>query len=359
MVLLAHALLLAAVAAVPPKEKEKPIKAVGTFGKVPKVDGDLKDFTGATAFKLPAAAEKQLEVSAGFKGDTVYVAATFKGEPEVAAAAELEVMIDFPGAGTTARGHVWRFGPEGLRKADPAVAAPDWANALLAVASKQDKKGLHYELAIPARALPRFQGNLQLSFNLCVIRHDGEARVDSCAGGGMPGGPLKLPDDLRKNLKLNPPNDVQGIEARPTGWVGYAELHYPTWVLSDSLLTPEALGAVIAGEGAIDAEKLSLPIPQKLVLPDNRPVFTVLTGRNPYSEDKCNDSYELRMALYVVKGSTANRALEWPAVRCSLGRASHVELAPDGTLTIDYSNGTKATFTWNGSLFRRSEYGSR
>ena len=94
-------------------------------------------------------------------------------------------------------------------------------------------------------------------------------------------------------------------------------------------------------------------------LNDNRPIFTVLTGQNPYVGDQCHSEDELRMAFYVIKDSTAARVLEWPAATCSLGRAMSFDLNNDGGLTIGYTNGSTAHFSWSNDHFERSELGKK
>jgi hypothetical protein len=186
----------------------------------------------------------------------------------------------------------------------------------------------------------------------------GEAsKLTSCPAHEMVGGPTRIPDELRKELKLTPPENVEGIEARETGWVGYSRLHYPTWAVADAELTPESLATLIAGDAAIEPSAVSLPIPTQLQLPDNRPIFTVLTGKNPYGKQGCTAGDELRIAMYLVKGASAFRVLEWPAATCQLGRATRFELSPDGNLTISYSNGSTAHFAWTSDHFERSELG--
>lgn len=131
-------------------------------------------------------------------------------------------------------------------------------------------------------------------------------------------------------------------------------------MVGDAEFTPESLAELIAFDNAIDPASVALPIPRKLVLADNRPLFTLLTGKNPYSKDACNPNNELRMAMYVVKGNVAARALEWPAATCALGRAMRFELeAESGQLLIGYTNGQTARFVWTADHFERSELGSR
>ena len=236
---------------------------------------------------------------------------------------------------------------------------PGWARALVQAKVKQDDKALSLEVAIPARALPRFPAQGQLAMNLCVELKSGATQVSSCTAGEMPQGPVRLPDELRKTLKLSPPGGVEGLEARPQGWVGFAVLHGPSWVLADAELTPELLGSLIAGKDAVEPKSVALPIPRKLELLDGRPLFTVLTGQNPYVGDDCKAQHELRMSMYVVKGNQAAQVLEWPAATCQLGRAMRFELSAEGFLDIGYTNGSTARFTFTQEHFVRAELGAR
>ena len=359
--MLSTAILVLALAAKKPAEPvERPLKALPTLAKDPKLDGVLKDLQGAD---LPVSKEATgvITLKAAFRKDTLFLGITAKDE-KVTMSDSIAVNLFFPTAGTTARGFRYLFGPDG-RRSEP-EGAPAWAQDLVKAGVKADTKGVNLEIAFPARSLPRMPAQLQLALNICVefINKDegADARViTTCAGGEMVGGPTRLPDELRKNLKLIPPSDVEGLEARPNGWVGYAMLHYPTWVIADSTLTPESLGDLIAGQGAIDPKSVALPLPPAMTLNDNRPIFTVLTGKNPYIGDQCHAEDELRMAMYVAKGSSASRVLEWPAVTCSLGRAMSFELNPDGGLSIGYTNGSTAHFSWSGDHFERSELGKK
>ncbi len=350
-------LLLLLLGAAKGEPKEKPVRPMPTLAKEPKLDGVLKDFAGAMELKYPAKDAKAFQAKVGFKKDTIYVAATLPGQ--TAESTDLvNVELYFPGAGTTARGYKYIFGADGQHK-DP-VAAPSWGQELVQSAAAADKKALNLEIAIPARAFPRFQGAGQIALQLCVSlqKKDSDDQISNCEKGDMAGGPVRIPDELRKNAKLNPPSSVEGVESRPTGWVGYAVLHYPVWVQGDADLTPESLATLSVGDAAIEAIKVDLPIPSSLTLPDMRPIFTVLTGKNPYVKDECHAENELRMAMYVVKGNTGARVLEWPAATCSLGRAMRFELNPEGQLTIGYTNGSTAHFVWSGDHFERSELGS-
>ncbi len=353
-------LVLALSAKKPDAPVEKPIKPLPTLSKEPKLDGVFKDLPGAD-LAVSKEATGLITLKAGFRKDTLYLAVTAKDE-KVTMGDAIAVNLFFPTAGTTARGFRYLFGPDGRRN-EP-EGAPAWAQDLVKAGVKTDGKGINLELAFPARSLPRIPAQLQLALNICVEFIDkdeeGDAKVTTtCIGGDMVGGPTRLPDELRKNLKLLPPAEVEGLEARPTGWVGYAVLHYPIWVISDSTLTPESLGELIAGAGAVDPKSVALPLPPSMTLNDNRPIFTVLTGKNPYVGDQCHSEDELRMAMYVAKGASATRVLEWPAVTCSLGRAMSFDLNPDGGLSIGYTNGSTAHFSWSGDHFERSELGKK
>jgi hypothetical protein len=217
---------------------------------------------------------------------------------------------------------------------------------------------------VPARALPRFQAFKQLALSICVEYADvdmegGEAsKLTTCPTGEMVGGPTRIPDELRKNLKLTPTPDVEGLEAREKGWLGYSKLHYPTWALGDEALTADSLAELVAGDTAIPPASVALP-PVRLVLNDNRPIFTIITGKNPYVKDTCVSENELRMAMYVTKDRLASRVLEWPAATCKLGKAMRLELGAEGSLEIGYTSGTTHHFTWTVDHFERSELGMR
>jgi hypothetical protein len=357
-----HSLLILTLLSAPPPT-EKPIKPLPSLAKEPKVDGVLKDLAPAAELKLatPTKEGTAIVAKAAFFKDTLYLSV----EPKDDAFNEhdqLEVTLYFPESGTTSRGFTYRYGKEGLRAPSDEAGSPPFTQKLLKAAVKDGDKGPAFELAFPARALPRFQAFKQLAVSICLEYQDVDVsgqepvKTITCPTGEMVGGPTRLPDELRKNLKLSPANDVEGIEARPTGWVGYSKLHYPTWALGDEPFTAESIADVIAGENAIPPASVALPA-VKLVLNDNRPIFTILTGKNPYSKDTCVSGNELRMAMYVTKDRVASRVLEWPAATCKLGRAMRIELSAEGGLEIGYTSGTTHHFTWTTDHFERSELG--
>lgn len=356
--------LTALLAAPPAANAEKPIKPLPTLSKEPKVDGDLKDLAPAQAFKLPESATSssaKLSLKAAFRKDTLYVGIDVEDDA-LQSADQLDLTLFFPDSGTTAKGVVYRFGTDGLHEPPAEVGAPAFAQKLLKSGVATTKKGYALEVAIPARALPRFQAFKQLALSLCAEYADVDAeggeptKLTTCPTGEMVGGPTRIPDELRKNLKLTPTPEVEGIEAREKGWLGYSKLHYPTWALGDEVFTADSLAQVIVGDAAIPPASVALP-PVKLILPDNRPVFTIITGTNPYNRESCVSGNELRMAMYVTKERVASRVLEWPAATCKLGRAMRVEISAEGNLEIGYTGGTTHHFTWTTDHFERSELG--
>jgi hypothetical protein len=358
--------LTAAPVTAPPVAPERPIKPLPTLAKEPKLDGNLKDLAPAQDFKMPAtalSASSALSLKAAFRKDSLFLGVKITDD-KVTPGDELTVSLFFPGSGTTAKGHAFRFGSEGVRPPDPALEIPMYALEALKSGVKDEAKGFTLEIQVPVKALPRFQARSQLAVDICLeyTDDDGEGQkqtLSSCTSGEMPGGPTRLPDELRRVVKVQPPADVEGLEARSNGFVGYAELHYPTWGYTDEPLTAQALRTLIAGDDSIDPAKARLPISDALVLPDNRPLYAVLTGKDPYVGDKCDAEQEVRLAMYGVKGNVAMRVLEWPAITCGLGRALSFQLSPEGHLQIGYSNGSVASFTFSGDHFERSELGER
>lgn len=86
----------------------------------------------------------------------------------------------------------------------------------------------------------------------------------------------------------------------------------------------------------------------------------MVSGKNPYAvAGQCDSERELRLGLFLVNGKTAQRALEWPAATCALGRAQAVGLDEEGALIIRYSNGATINFAWSGDHFERTELGNR
>lgn len=361
-------LCLLALAPVAAPAQERPARALPSMGRAPKVDGVARDCSGLT---LKSAATEGASASftarVGWRKDTLFVCVEAKDNTVVNEDA-FSVSLFFPGAGPTATGHLWRFGANGKAlptdKASP-TPTPEFALARVEAGAKKKGKTLGFEAAIPARAFPRFPAQEPLVVDVCVTYEDHDAEgpaepVSNCSGGAMVGEALKLPDDFRKGLKLKAPEAVLALEAAPNGWLGWDLLYYPRWVEADEPLTVASLRDMLAAREPVDISKAGLDIPDSLEMKDGKTVITMVSGRNPYATPgECDSEKELRLGLFLVNGKMAQRALEWPAATCALGRAQAVGLDEEGALIIRYSNGATINFAWSGDHFERTELGNR
>jgi hypothetical protein len=364
LALLSALLLAPAAHAAAPQRPTQLVK----LQRAPAIDGVLKEAqaTRGLAPLRTAPAASPLRVYAAWHATSLYLAADVRGEPGKAAV-PIELALFFPGAGPTAPGLRLRIAPDGQVQGMDDTGAAEPAPAGVKAATKASAAGLGLEVAVPARALPRFPATGPLALDLCLTLEssgDAEQHPSTCAGGAMVGGPVQLPDAFRAALGLRPPKDVLTLEGRPGGWLGYGELPVPLWVQADSPLTQQSLGRLVAGQPA-DARAARVNVPEQLRLPDGRILFSVLSGKDPYARDgQCNAAQELRVGLFLVKGNTARRVLDWPASSCALGRVLSMQLgegdsdAP-GALTMGYSNGATVNFAWSGDHFERTELGSR
>jgi len=356
------------LAAAPAQAQERPSKAVPALAKAPNLDGSFKDFSSPLTLRPPAAVDASASFTArvGWRKETLYVGLEATDD-QLLAGDLVTLTLFFPGAGPTATGNTFRFAFDGKRAspADSGTTAFAQEHVEVGVQRQQEKLGL--EIALPVTSFPRFPASEPLVFDLCITYEDRDAvsdkstAISNCKGGGMIGEALKLPDDFRKGLKLKPPEDVIAFEALKGGWVGWGVLHYPTWVEAKKPLSHDSLAELVTTE-AVNPEKADLNVPDSLILPGGRTILTVVSGKNPYAiEGKCDSDQELRLGLFLVtgKGKTAQRALEWPAATCALGRASSVSMDEEGALSIGYSNGTTINFVWSGDHFERTEIGKR
>ncbi|MFE8596038.1 DOMON domain-containing protein [Archangium violaceum] len=346
--------------------KPRPTKSVPSLARAPKLDGNLKDFPATLTVKPPASvnASASFTVRAGWRKDTLFVGVEATDD-QLQAADVLTLTLFFPDAGPTAIGHTFRFAFDGKRASPPDSGTSRYAQQLVDVGVQRKDNTLALEAAIPARALPRFPAEGPLTLDLCLTYEDVDAAgstppaVSNCKDGGMLGEVLRLPDDFRKGLKLKPPKGVIGLEGQPDGWLGYGILHYPDWVEADKPLTHELLEVLVAPK-SVDAASVGVNLPQTLSLPNGKPLLAVLSGESPYMADgTCDADKELRLGLYLVKGKTAQRVLEWPAATCALGRATSVVLDEEGALSIRYSNGPTINFAWSDDHFEQTELGKR
>lgn len=279
----------------------------------------------------------------------------------------LDVSLFFRGAGPTARGSTFRFAFDGKRALDDETAAPAHAQQLVTAEVSRTATSMTVNAGVPARALPPFPARGPLVFDLCLTYQDrdqvgGEpSPVQSCAGGTMKDDALSLPEAFRSGLKLSPPAFVAALEGRPGGWVGLGG-RFPgaAWVRADAPLTAGSLAALVT-DAPLTPEQVGMAEPKLQLVPVGRkPVLAVLSGKDPFREDgSCDAAREVRLLLYLAEGRTAVQVLECPAVTCALGRASSVVLDEEGSLSIGYSNGSIATYSWSTDHFERTEYGMR
>lgn len=346
-----------------PPAAPRPFKPVPSVPKDPRIDGQLGDLRKGFNFAPTDGPKDAWTGRVAYRKDTLFLGVDVTDD-KVLNGDIVSVSIYFPEAGLTARGYEWRFAVDGLR----IPSTDEWPTFRMEQTRSKVAKtdsGLSVEAAIPARALPRFPAKEPMIFELCVTFEDRDEQAASpvastnCKDGTMTGHALRLPDDFRKSLKLKPHERVVGLAGRKHGWVGYAVLHYPVWVTADVPLTATVLRALVADE-SYDPKKAGINLPDALALPGGETVLSVLSGKDPYEvEGKCEGDRELRFALYLVKGRTAERVLEWPASTCGLGRAVAFELDESGSLTVGYTLGSSATFVWSKDHFERTEIGSR
>jgi hypothetical protein len=348
--------VLAALAPAASLAQERPTKAIPQLAREPKPDGQLKDFPATLTLKPTAAANAGASFTGrvGWRKDTLYVGVEATGD-QVQTGDELTLSLFFPDGGPAATGHVFHLASDGKSDAAAESGTSEAARKLVNAGVQHKGDTLSFELAIPARAFPRFPAEEPLVLDLCLTYRG----ASNCKDGGMVGEALKLPDEFRKGLKLKPPAGVLAFQGQKGAWLGYGVLHYPTWVEADARLTPGLLKSLVT-QNAAEANGADVNVPETLSLPDGRPLVTVLSGESPYTSDgKCDSDKELRLGLYLVKGKTAQRVLEWPAATCALGRATSMMLDEEGALSIGYSNGPIINFAWSGDHFERTELGKR
>jgi len=356
--------LLALAFAVTAEAEERPVTPVPALKAAPKVDGDLSDLRGALELPPVSNGSAALKARVGVQGASVYFGVVVSDDA-VGPGDLLDVSLFFPGAGPAARGFAFRIAFDGPRAFDEEAAAPAYAQRMLVAQVRRTGHGMEVEGQLPARALPAFPVKGPLAFDLCLTYLDRDAvgapgrPVQSCQGGSMGKTALALPEAFRDGLKLpKPPRGVVAMEGRNGGWVGYGANHELLWVRGDEALTEPSLAAMVT-DAPLKPESIGMA-PPKLVLEaaGRKPLFTVLSGKDPQPGDvPCDAGKEVRLSLYLVEGKTAALVLECPAVTCALGRATAVVLDEDGSLSIGYSSGVIATYSWSTDHFERTEYG--
>src|SRR5258707_8838976 len=165
-----------------------------------------------------------------YRQNTIYLWVEVS-DPSVTPGDVLNVGLFFPLSGTTARPYTYRFGADGKRAPEPDTGAPFFANQKVQAAVERSPHGWSMLAAFPAQALPRFPASQPLLLEVCISYED---RNDLAGAAGIltncdgrPGSrvPVRLPDQFRKSLKLNPPAEVDSLEGREQGWIGFARLH--------------------------------------------------------------------------------------------------------------------------------------
>jgi len=345
--------------------EERPTRPVPELKPAPKVDGDPGDWRGGGLELEPVkGATATLRARAGVSGGAFFFAVAVEDD-QVGPGDLLDLSLFFPGAGPAARGFAYRIAFDGPRVFDEETAAPAHAQRMLKAQVKRSGSGMTVEGQLPARALPAFPPRGTAAFDLCLTYLDRDAvgapaaTVQSCSGGSMGKTALALPDSFRAGLKLpKTPPAVVALEGRPGGWVGYGARHELLWVRGDEPLTESSLAGMVT-DAPLKPEAVGMS-PPRLVLEaaGRKPIFIVLSGKDPQPGDvPCDASKEVRLSLYLVEGKTAVQVLECPAVTCALGRATSVVLDAEGALTIGYSSGLIATYSWSTDHFERTEYG--
>jgi hypothetical protein len=266
----------------------------------------------------------------------------------------LDLVVAFRDAGATSGGAVLRVTPTGLAPPPELGGLEPWAQGLVKASVRADPRGFVVTLGIPVRALPRFPARRPLVADVCLTYPGGDGpAVRSCPTGEAP---VRLPEAWR--AALAPAGDVEGIEGRPHGWVGFSRLHALTWARGEAALTAATLAELVAGAGAVEPRAAQVPVPPVLALPGGQTLLPVLTGRAPAGTGPaCQAETELTLTLYLVQRDAARQALRWPVATCQLGRASRIELSGDGALVLGYTSGAEAHFTWASDHFERSELG--
>ena len=357
------AVALAAALAAGAAETRRPNLPVPSLKAAPEIDGDLSDWKGALDLPAVSGATASLRARAAVSATTLSFAVEVRDD-QLAPGDLLDVSLFFPGAGPAARGFAYRFGLDGPRAFDDEAAAPPHARRLLEARVKRTERGMAVEARLPARALPAFPVKGPLSLELCLTYQDRDAAgapastVQSCSGGSMGAAALELPESFRAGVKVKPPERVVALEGRPGGWVGYGARHELLWVRADAPLAEGSLAGLVTG-APLSPESLGMAPPHLVLVPAGRkPLFAVLSGKDPQPGDvPCDAGKEARLALYLVEARTALLVLEAPAATCALGRATAVVLDEDGSLSIGYSGGKIATYSWSGDHFERTEYG--
>ena len=222
----------------------------------------------------------------GFR-DTLYVALEVDDEA-ITDRDRVSLALHFPEAGVTAGGSVFRFGPGGKVDPRPEDGVSAATLALVDAAVHRTKKGMSLEVALPARALPRFPARDALVLELCLSYEDADdsgpaaKEISTCVTGAPPPELLALSESFRRGIRPRPPAEVQTVEGRPGGWVGYNGQVDPKWVLGDRPLNEQSLRLMVS-DTPVDPAAVRVYVPSRMQLPDGKALLAVLTGQDPFA----------------------------------------------------------------------------
>lgn len=264
-------------------------------------------------------------------------------------AGTVRIGLFFPSGDVAGEGTSLSFG-EGQ-------TAPEGSKAKL----ETTPAGARLTAVLPPISWPRFPARGPVRLDLCIslITPSGKAEASNCEAGKMTGWELQMPSGFREELGVTAPKNALTLKARPQGWLGFDAMTSPLWVRSSSTITPESLEKIL-GEASMDPASARIAVPPSMSLPNKGLMVPLLFGQNPFREDgTCDGGRVLRLVLFLIKGKTAERVLEWPASSCAGGRATSVTLDEEGALTIGYESGGLVTFTWSTDHFERTEMGKR
>ena len=123
--------------------------------------------------------------------------------------------------------------------------------------------------------------------------------LSTCVTGAPPPELLALSDTFRRGIRPRPPSEVQTVEGRPGGWVGFNGQVDPKWVLGDRPLNEQSL-RVMVSETPVDPAAVRVYVPSRMQLPDGKALLAVLTGQDPFGQDEsCAPEREMRLAVLV------------------------------------------------------------
>ena len=255
-------------------DEPPPARPVPSLSRSPRVDGVLGDFRGGLPLTVKPleGGSALLTARVGAFRDTLYVARDVQDEA-ITDRDRVSLALHFPEAGVTAGGAVLRFGPGGKVDPRPEDGVSPGTLDLVDAAVHRTRRGMSLEVAVPARALPRFPARDALVLELCLSYEDADdagpasKEISTCVTGAPPPDLLELPPGFRRGIRPRPPAEVQTVEGRPGGWVGYNGQVDPKWVLGDRPLNEQSLRMLVSDTPLVPAA-VRVYVPSRMQLPD-------------------------------------------------------------------------------------------